>query len=73
MNHLWVAEVSENSTYFLSFDSHCSHLKDAAVSAESWGKTSELVRIVHLHTWLTPSHLVKFFVICCMLLVSFSG
>ncbi|PON42490.1 Breast cancer type 2 susceptibility protein [Parasponia andersonii] len=44
VNHLWVAEASENSTYFLSFDTPpCSHLKDAAVSAERWGKTSELI------------------------------
>ncbi|XP_062095002.1 protein BREAST CANCER SUSCEPTIBILITY 2 homolog B [Humulus lupulus] len=43
VNHLWVAEASENSTYFLSFDSpHYSHLKDAAISAERWGRTSEL-------------------------------
>lgn len=49
MNHLWVAEASENSTYFLSFDtSHCSHLKEAAVSAERWGRLSNLVCILKL-------------------------
>ncbi|KAL5550739.1 hypothetical protein UlMin_000915 [Ulmus minor] len=43
VNHIWVAEASENSTYFLNFDSpQCSHLKDAALSAERWGKTSSL-------------------------------
>ncbi|KAF4401372.1 hypothetical protein G4B88_001566 [Cannabis sativa] len=42
VNHLWVAEASENSTYFLSFDSpHYSHLKNAAISAEKWGRNSE--------------------------------
>ncbi|PKI51435.1 hypothetical protein CRG98_028146 [Punica granatum] len=42
LNHLWVAEARENSTYFLSFDSpHCSHLKDAALSTQGWAKTSE--------------------------------
>ncbi|KAL6228135.1 hypothetical protein ACLB2K_002089 [Fragaria x ananassa] len=44
MNALWVAEATENSAYFLSFDSrHCSHLKDAAASAERWGRISSLM------------------------------
>lgn len=47
VNHLWVAEASENSTYFLSFNTpHCSHLKDAAASAERWGKISTVVCIL---------------------------
>ncbi|KAF3448040.1 hypothetical protein FNV43_RR08748 [Rhamnella rubrinervis] len=43
VNHLWVAEASENSTYFLSFNTpHFSHLKDAAAAAERWGKISAI-------------------------------
>ncbi|KAM5558573.1 protein BREAST CANCER SUSCEPTIBILITY 2 [Rosa sericea] len=43
MNALWVAEATEKSAYFLSFDSpHCSHLKGAAASAERWGRISSL-------------------------------
>ncbi|XP_059668072.1 protein BREAST CANCER SUSCEPTIBILITY 2 homolog B-like [Cornus florida] len=43
MNHLWVAEATENSTYFLSYDhAQCSHLKAAAVSTERWAKASSL-------------------------------
>lgn len=49
MNNLWVAEASENSSYFLSFNTpHCSHLKDAAASAERWAKISTLVCILEL-------------------------
>ncbi|CAL5389934.1 unnamed protein product [Camellia sinensis] len=41
INFLWVAEATENSTYSLSYDNvHCSHLKEAAVSAERWAKIS---------------------------------
>ncbi|KAF3962282.1 hypothetical protein CMV_013187 [Castanea mollissima] len=41
MNHLWVAESTENSIYSLNFDSpHCSHLKNAAASAQRWAKLS---------------------------------
>ncbi|XP_012089778.1 protein BREAST CANCER SUSCEPTIBILITY 2 homolog B isoform X2 [Jatropha curcas] len=44
INHLWIAEATENSTYSFSFDSPiCSHLKIAAASAQSWGKTSSLI------------------------------
>lgn len=47
MNHLWVADATENSTYFLSFDSvHCSHLKEAALSTQGWAKMSDLVMIL---------------------------
>ncbi|KAL6987899.1 Protein BREAST CANCER SUSCEPTIBILITY 2 B [Sarracenia purpurea var. burkii] len=46
INHLWVAEATENSTYFLSYDHVCcSHLKDAAASAERWAKISSSVWI----------------------------
>nr|XP_018624603.1 protein BREAST CANCER SUSCEPTIBILITY 2 homolog B-like isoform X4 [Nicotiana tomentosiformis] len=41
VNNLWVAEATENSTYYLNFDhSHCSHLKEASASAERWAKIS---------------------------------
>ncbi|KAL7248632.1 hypothetical protein ACSBR2_003387 [Camellia fascicularis] len=41
INFLWVAEATENSTYSLNYDNvHCSHLKEAAVSAERWAKIS---------------------------------
>ncbi|XP_030537321.1 protein BREAST CANCER SUSCEPTIBILITY 2 homolog B-like isoform X2 [Rhodamnia argentea] len=44
MNHLWVAEATENSNYFLSFDPPCfCHLKEAALSTHGWAKLSELV------------------------------
>ncbi|XP_056170255.1 protein BREAST CANCER SUSCEPTIBILITY 2 homolog B-like isoform X2 [Syzygium oleosum] len=44
MNHLWVAEATENSNYFLSFDPPCyCHLKEAALSTHGWAKVSELV------------------------------
>lgn len=34
-NELWVAEATENSSYFLSFDfPRCSHLKSAAASVQ---------------------------------------
>ncbi|XP_034695014.1 protein BREAST CANCER SUSCEPTIBILITY 2 homolog B-like isoform X1 [Vitis riparia] len=43
MNQLWVAEATENSDYFFSFDlPHCYHLKNAAASAERWAKISSL-------------------------------
>ncbi|KAF7849345.1 hypothetical protein BT93_L0963 [Corymbia citriodora subsp. variegata] len=44
MNHLWVAEATENSNYFLSFDppSYC-HVKEAALSTHRWAKVSELI------------------------------
>ncbi|KAK3029484.1 hypothetical protein RJ639_037505 [Escallonia herrerae] len=43
INHLWVAEATENSNYFLNYDhAHISHLKDAASSAQRWAMTSSL-------------------------------
>ncbi|CAK9150441.1 unnamed protein product [Ilex paraguariensis] len=40
-NNLWVAEATENSTYFISYDHEkCSHLKDASSSAQRWAKLS---------------------------------
>ncbi|KAJ0089320.1 hypothetical protein Patl1_31429 [Pistacia atlantica] len=43
-NHLWVAEATENSTYFLNFDlPRCSHLKTAAASIQRWAKNSSLI------------------------------
>ncbi|XP_022766252.1 protein BREAST CANCER SUSCEPTIBILITY 2 homolog B-like [Durio zibethinus] len=41
MNHLWVAEATENSAYFLNFNpSVCSHLKNAGASVQTWAKAS---------------------------------
>lgn len=64
MNHLWVAEATENSIYFLNFDTpNCSHLKNAAASAQSWAKTCSLVCICDFHiSWLLHSH-----VVCCLI------
>ncbi|KAI3525725.1 hypothetical protein L1887_04760 [Cichorium endivia] len=43
-NCIWVAEATENSTYFLSYDSgNSKHLKDAAASADRWAKSSTLI------------------------------
>ncbi|KAK4478421.1 hypothetical protein RD792_013891 [Penstemon davidsonii] len=44
VNGLWVADATENSDYFLSYD-HASrnHLKDAAASVFKWAKTSSLI------------------------------
>lgn len=43
MNHLWVAEATENSTYSLTYDRiQCTHLKEAAASAKKWVKISSL-------------------------------
>ncbi|MFS7948380.1 putative breast cancer type 2 susceptibility protein [Helianthus anomalus] len=42
-NHIWVAEATDNSTYFLSYDgANSKHLKDAAASADQWAKASTL-------------------------------
>lgn len=47
MNHIWVAEATENSDYFFSFYlPQYYHLKNAAASAERWAKVSTLVGIV---------------------------
>lgn len=41
LNHLWVAEATENSTYFYSYDHLlASHLKDAAATAQKWANIS---------------------------------
>ncbi|KAJ6865394.1 protein BREAST CANCER SUSCEPTIBILITY [Populus alba x Populus x berolinensis] len=40
LNHPWIAEATENSTYFLSFDSSIFlHLKNAASSTQSWPRS----------------------------------
>ncbi|XWS60009.1 hypothetical protein CRYUN_Cryun08bG0171400 [Craigia yunnanensis] len=43
LNHLWVAEATENSAYFLNFNPFCSHLKYAGASVQTWAKTSNLI------------------------------
>ncbi|XVF55023.1 hypothetical protein PTKIN_Ptkin06aG0003200 [Pterospermum kingtungense] len=44
LNHLWVAEATENSAYFLNFNtSVCSHLKIAGASVQTWAKTSNSI------------------------------
>ncbi|KAJ4821846.1 hypothetical protein Tsubulata_046386 [Turnera subulata] len=44
VNHLWIAEATENSAYSCSFDSsNCSHLKNAATSIQSWAKISSSI------------------------------
>ncbi|XVF08337.1 hypothetical protein REPUB_Repub06bG0218000 [Reevesia pubescens] len=44
MNHLWVAEATENSAYVLNFNpSICSHLKNAAASVQTWAKASNSI------------------------------
>ncbi|KAI4313037.1 hypothetical protein MLD38_037816 [Melastoma candidum] len=43
INHVWVAEASENSNYFLNFNvPYCKHLKGAAASVEAWASTYEM-------------------------------
>ncbi|MFS7969249.1 hypothetical protein Hanom_Chr09g00806901 [Helianthus anomalus] len=43
MNHIWVAEATGNSTYFLSYDgANFKHLKDASASADQWVEGSTL-------------------------------
>ncbi|KAI3776895.1 hypothetical protein L1987_46685 [Smallanthus sonchifolius] len=43
-NHIWVAEATDNSTHFLSYDgANSKHLKDAAASADQWAKASILM------------------------------
>ncbi|CAN1276935.1 Protein BREAST CANCER SUSCEPTIBILITY 2 homolog B [Linum perenne] len=43
-NQLWIAEATENSTYYLNFDSpNCSHLRKTAASIQSWAKISTTV------------------------------
>ncbi|GER55767.1 BREAST CANCER 2 like 2A [Striga asiatica] len=44
VNGLWVAEATENSDYFLSYDQKCrNHLKDVAGSVLKWANTSKPV------------------------------
>ncbi|KAL2340475.1 hypothetical protein Fmac_008415 [Flemingia macrophylla] len=43
-NHIWVADATENSTYYLNFDSqNCSHLKNASSSVRGWANNSSLI------------------------------
>lgn len=77
MNHLWVAESTENSIYSLNFDSpHCSHLKNAAASAQRWAKLSSLVcflRLILLMAFAACFSAVINFCTCftfCRLLIS---
>ncbi|KAK7287026.1 hypothetical protein RJT34_22438 [Clitoria ternatea] len=43
-NHIWVAEATESSTYYLNFDSpHCSHLQNAARFVGRWANNSSLI------------------------------
>ncbi|CAI9287354.1 unnamed protein product [Lactuca saligna] len=47
MNRIWVAEATENSTYFLSYDGgNSKHLKDAAASADRWAKAKASTLII---------------------------
>lgn len=46
MNHLWIAEATENSTYYLDFKPSISHLKSAGASVQAWAKASSSVRTV---------------------------
>ncbi|XP_021288995.1 protein BREAST CANCER SUSCEPTIBILITY 2 homolog B isoform X1 [Herrania umbratica] len=44
MNHLWVAEATENSAYFLNLNpSICSHLRIAGASVQTWAKASNSI------------------------------
>ncbi|XP_012460756.1 protein BREAST CANCER SUSCEPTIBILITY 2 homolog B isoform X1 [Gossypium raimondii] len=43
MNHLWVAEATENSTYYLNFKPSISHLKSAGASVQAWAKASSSI------------------------------
>lgn len=78
MNHLWVAEATENSTYFLDFKSPIgSHLRNAAVSVETWAKISPMVRIIKFRHNLTKLVLMPAIKLClalvlflCRLLIS---
>ncbi|TKY47857.1 BREAST CANCER SUSCEPTIBILITY B [Spatholobus suberectus] len=43
-NHIWVGDATENSAYYLNFDSlHCSHLRNAASSVRGWANNSSLI------------------------------
>ncbi|KAH9612733.1 hypothetical protein KSS87_006715 [Heliosperma pusillum] len=42
-NHMWVAEATENSTYYLNYEHpSCSHLKDAFGLVKKWQQNSSL-------------------------------
>lgn len=42
-NHMWVAEATENSTYYLNCDHpYCSHLKHAFALVQKWQQSSSL-------------------------------
>ncbi|GMJ03265.1 BRCA2-like B [Hibiscus trionum] len=43
MNHLWVAEATENSAYHLNFTPSISHLKSAGASVQEWAKASSSI------------------------------
>lgn len=46
MNHIWVAETTENSDYSLTYEhKQYTHLKDAAVASQKWAEVSSLVCI----------------------------
>ncbi|KAK4418891.1 protein BREAST CANCER SUSCEPTIBILITY 2B [Sesamum alatum] len=48
VNGLWVADATENSDYFLSYDrAGYSHLKDVAASVLKWANTSSLFLLVY--------------------------
>ncbi|OMO97642.1 hypothetical protein COLO4_14461 [Corchorus olitorius] len=48
MNHIWVAEATENSAYFINFNSSiCSHIKSAGASVQTWAKASNLVTAIN--------------------------
>lgn len=41
VNHMWVAEATENSTYYLKYNHpYCSHLKDAFGLVEKWEQSA---------------------------------
>ncbi|EPS74216.1 hypothetical protein M569_00535, partial [Genlisea aurea] len=45
VNGIWIAEATENSDYFLSYDhkKNSSHLRDAASSVSAWASTSSSI------------------------------
>lgn len=49
VNHMWVAEATENSTYYLKYDHHyCSHLKDAFARVKKWEQSASLVCMFYI-------------------------
>ncbi|KAK8665667.1 hypothetical protein V6N13_005829 [Hibiscus sabdariffa] len=55
MNHLWVAEATENSAYHLNFTPSIFHLKSAGASVQAWAKASNSVRAIKFSSDLTES------------------